>query len=361
QTTSIEIQWVRDTPFVGKEIIKDHGVDLKLSTTFAGFEKNGDQISVKTKDGQTIQADIVILAIGVRPDVEIAKQAGLEIGTFGGIRTNDRMQTSDPSVFAVGDCIETKDFVTGDWTNIPLAGPANRQGRIAADAIMGRDTTYKGVLGTAICKVFEGVVACTGLSEKMLQRKNRSFQKYYLYPNHHVGYYAGAEQIHMKVLFDPNNGKILGAQAFGTEGVDKRIDILSVAIYAGKTVHDLEDMELCYAPQFGAAKDPINLAGMIGSNFMNNDHPLCHWGKNENALLVDVRSKAEYDDGHVPNALNIPLPELRIKKGELPKDKTYYVYCRVGQRGYYATRLLLLNGFRVKNISGGYLSYEAMK
>ncbi|EPZ33777.1 FAD/NAD-linked reductase, dimerization domain-containing protein [Rozella allomycis CSF55] len=350
------------------DVIKEHGVELRLGTTFTGFEQNGSKVKVLTKDSQSLEADIVILAIGVRPDVEIAKQAGLEIGSFGGIRTNEKMQTSDPSIYAVGDCIETKDFQTREWTNIPLAGPANRQGRIAADAIMGRDVAYKGVLGTAICKVFEGIVACTGLSEKMLIKKQIRYQKYYLFPNHHVGYYPGAEQIHMKILFDPENGKILGAQAFGTEGVDKRIDILAVAIQSGRTVHDLEDMELCYAPQFGAAKDPINLAGMIGSNYMKNEHPLCHWNDkevvdlmngNNNGILIDVRSNAEYEDGHAPNAVNIPLPELRLKLEGLSKDKPLYVYCRVGQRGYYATRLLLLNGFIVKNVSGGFLAYES--
>ncbi|RKP19954.1 FAD-dependent pyridine nucleotide-disulfide oxidoreductase [Rozella allomycis CSF55] len=350
------------------DVIKEHGVELRLGTTFTGFEQNGSKVKVLTKDSQSLEADIVILAIGVRPDVEIAKQAGLEIGSFGGIRTNEKMQTSDPSIYAVGDCIETKDFQTREWTNIPLAGPANRQGRIAADAIMGRDVAYKGVLGTAICKVFEGIVACTGLSEKMLIKKQMRYQKYYLFPNHHVGYYPGAEQIHMKILFDPENGKILGAQAFGTEGVDKRIDILAVAIQSGRTVHDLEDMELCYAPQFGAAKDPINLAGMIGSNYMKNEHPLCHWNDkevvdlmngNNNGILIDVRSNAEYEDGHAPNAVNIPLPELRLKLEGLSKDKPLYVYCRVGQRGYYATRLLLLNSFNVKNVSGGFLAYES--
>jgi rhodanese-related sulfurtransferase len=296
----------------------------------------------------------------------LAVAAGLEVGPRGGIRVNDRLQTSDPDIYAVGDAIEVKDFVTGEPAQVPLAGPANRQGRIAADHIFGRDARYRGTQGTAIVRIFERTAALTGASEKALRRANRPYRKVYVHPTHHAGYYPGAEAMTLKLLFDPETGKVLGAQAVGGAGVDKRIDVLAVAIQAGMTVFDLEEMELAYSPQYGSAKDPINMAGFVAGGLLRGDHPqvdveaVLAAPADERPLLVDVRTPQEYADGHIPEAVNLPVDELRSRLGELPQGRQIAVCCQVGQRGYLATRILRQAGFDAMNGGGGYKTYRLL-
>ncbi|MFZ0611283.1 MAG: FAD-dependent oxidoreductase [Desulfobacterales bacterium] len=337
-----------------------HGVRLAANDGVVGFKQlDGGAIEVQTSSGKTYPADIVILAIGVRPDTALAKTAGLTIGECGGIRVNDRMVTSDPDIFAVGDAVEVKDFGTGQWSLIALAGPANRQGRIAADVIAGRDSRYRGTQGTSIIGLFGGAAAWTGISEKTLKKLgDTDYEKIFLFPNSHAGYYPGAKMLGLKVLFRKSNGKVLGAQALGLDGpaVDKRISALAMAIQMGATVYDLEEAELCYAPQFGSAKDPVNFAGMVAANTLRGDMPLSHWDCLDGAFLLDVREPVELVVENVPGAVNIPLGQLRTRLGELPRDREIHVICRSAQRAYYATRILVQNGFKAKNISGGMLS-----
>jgi NADPH-dependent 2,4-dienoyl-CoA reductase/sulfur reductase-like enzyme/rhodanese-related sulfurtransferase len=339
-----------------------HGVRLELNDGVAGFRQSADgSLEVLTGSGKSHPADIVILAIGVRPETTLAKMAGIEIGQRGGIRVDEHMRTSDPDIFAVGDAVEVRDFVTGQWTLIPLAGPANRQGRIAADVIAGRDSRYRGTQGTSICQIFEGAIAQTGVSEKTLvQLGDKDFEKIYLYPNSHAGYYPGAKMLAIKVLFRKSDGRLLGAQVLGEAGVAKRIDSFAMAIQMGCTVYDLEEAELCYAPPFGSAKDPVNFAGMVAANVLRGDMPVCHWNSLDNGFLLDVRNPPELAVESVPGALNIPLPQLRARLGELPLDREILVICRSAQRAYYATRILLQNGLKARNLSGGMLSRSMM-
>ena len=289
----------------------------------------------------------MILAIGVRPETALAKMAGIEIGQRGGIRVDEQMRTSNPDIFAVGDAVEVKDFVTGQWTLVALAGPANRQGRIAADVIAGRDSRYRGTQGTSICQIFEAAIAQTGASEKTLnQLGDTDFEKIYLYPNSHAGYYPGAKMLAIKVLFRKSDGRLLGAQVLGEDGVPKRIDSFAMAIQMGCTIYDLEESELCYAPPFGSAKDPVNFAGMVAADILRGDMPQCHWNSFCKEFLLDVRNPPELAVESVSGALNIPLPELRDRLDELPRDREILVFCRSGQRAYYATRILLQNGFK---------------
>ena len=335
-----------------------HGVRLELNDGVAGFEQAGDgSLRVLTGSGKAYPADVVVLAIGVKPESGLAKAAGLEIGSRGGIRVDEQMRTSDPDIFAVGDAVEVKDFVTGQWTLIPLAGPANRQGRIAADVIAGRDARYRGTQGTSICQVFEGVIGQTGASEKVLRQAGRTdFDKLYLYVNSHAGYYPGARMLAIKVLFRKPDGRLLGAQILGEDGVPKRVDAFAMAIQAGLTVYDLEESELCYAPPFGSAKDPVNFAGMVAANLLRGDMPATHWDADGEGFLLDVRYPPELEVESVPGAVNIPLPQLRARLGELPRDRVIDVICRSGGRAYYATRLLMQNGFTARTIAGGMLS-----
>jgi rhodanese-related sulfurtransferase len=301
----------------------------------------------------------VILALGVRPDTTLARTAGLEIGERGGIRVDEHMRTSDPDIFAVGDAIEVKDFVTGQWSLVALAGPANRQGRIAADVIAGRDSRYRGTQGTSIIGLFGGAAAWTGVSEKTLKKLgDQDFEKVYLFPNSHAGYYPGAKMLGLKVIFRKSAGRLLGAQALGEDGpaVDKRISALAVAIQMGATIYDLEEAELCYAPQFGSAKDAVNCAGMVAADVLRGDMPLAHWEDTKGAFLLDVRQPVELVVERVPGAVNIPMGGLRSRLGELPRDREVLVICRSAQRAYYATRILLQNGFKARNVSGGMLS-----
>ena len=343
-----------------EEHVKKNGVNVVLNDGAAAFaELEGGAIEVTTVSGKTYPADIVILAIGVRPDTTLAKAAGLEIGERGGIRVDDQMRTSDPDIFAVGDVIEVKDVVTDEWSLMALAGPANRQGRIAADVIAGRDSRFRGVQGTAIIGLFGGAAAWTGVNERTLKRiGDDDFQKIYIFPNSHAGYYPGAKMIGMKVIFRKSDGRLLGAQALGHDGpaVDKRISALAVALQMGATIYDLEEAELCYAPQFGSAKDPVNYAGMVAADVLGGDMPISHWDALDGAFLLDVRQPVELVVESVPGAVNIPLPQLRSRLGELPKDREILIICRSAQRAYYATRILLQNGFNARNLSGGTLT-----
>lgn len=343
---------------VERTLVK-HGVRLELGDGVAGFAQvPHGTLEVHTESGKKHPADIVILAIGVRPETALAKMAGLDIGKRGGIRVDEHMRTSDPDIFAVGDAVEVKDFVTGEWTLIPLAGPANRQGRIAADVIAGRDARYRGTQGTSICKIFEGVIAQTGASEKVLSRLgNQDYEKIYLYPNSHAGYYPGARMLAIKVLFRKTDGRLLGVQILGEDGVPKRIDAFALAIQMGCTIYDLEEAELSYAPPYGSAKDPVNFAGMVAADILRGDMPLTHWHTLDGGFLLDVRNPPELAVETIPGALNIPLPELRRRLGELPRDREILVFCRSGQRAYYATRILAQNGFRARTIAGGMLSH----
>jgi rhodanese-related sulfurtransferase len=342
-----------------------------LGSPVEGFRQaDNGKIDILVESGRTVSADMVILSIGVRPEIELAKAAGLTIGDLGGIVVDDRLQTSDESIWAVGDAVEVKNFVTGTQSLALLAGPANRQGRIAADVILGNGSSYRhrfrGAQTTSVCGVLGLTVASTGVTEKVLKQLNLSgeiqpYQKIFLHPGHHAGYYPGARTITIKLIFSPADGKILGAQAIGTEGVEKRIDVIAMAIQYQGTVFDLEEAELCYAPQYGAAKDPVNLAGMIASNFMRGYTRVVHWEDlaGSNAFILDVRDPFEFKNGHVKNAVNITLGQLRGRLTELPQDREIWTYCLEGQRSYYALRILSHYGFTARNISGGYLMYKA--
>jgi NADPH-dependent 2,4-dienoyl-CoA reductase/sulfur reductase-like enzyme/rhodanese-related sulfurtransferase len=338
--------------------LEHHGVNVVLGDGAAEFRQAPSAaLEVHTQSGAMYPADIVILGIGVRPDTALAKQAGLEIGERGGIRTDEQMRTSEPDIFAAGDAVEVRDFVTGEWSLVALAGPANRQGRIIADVIAGRDSRFRGTQGTAIIGLFEGTAAWTGASEKTLQRMgDEDYEKIYLYPNSHAGYYPGAKPIAMKVLFRKSDGRLLGAQALGEDGVDKRISALAGLLQMGATVYDLEESELCYAPQFGSAKDPVNFSGMVAADILKGDMPISHWQDVGEGVILDVREPFELAVEDVEGAVNIPLGELRARLDELPRDKTIHVICRSGQRAYYATRLLLQHGLDARNVSGGMLS-----
>lgn len=350
------------TPIVEK--LRAKGVNLVLGESADGFEKSADGIAVRLKSGKALTAQIVILGIGVRPENRLATEAGLELGIRGAIRVNASLQTSDPDIYAVGDAIEIQDFVLESPSMIPLAGPANRQGRMAADHVFGRTVRYRGSQGTAIVGVFDLTAAMTGASEKSLIRAGRPFRKIYVHPANHAGYYPGAEQMTLKLLFDPVTGKVLGGQGVGGSGVDKRIDVIAVAIQAGLTVFDLEQVELAYAPQYGSAKDPINMAGFVAAGLIRGDHPqidvegILKMPVEQRPMLLDVRTPQEFSQGQLPGAINISVDDLRERLSELPRDRPIAVYCQVGQRGYIATRILMQRGFDVVNVGGGYKTYR---
>jgi NADPH-dependent 2,4-dienoyl-CoA reductase/sulfur reductase-like enzyme/rhodanese-related sulfurtransferase len=339
------------------------GVQVHLGDGLARIEADpSGGIQVIAESGARFPTDLAILAIGVRPDTALAAAAGLRIGTRGGIEVDTQMRSSDPRIWAVGDAVEVSDVVTGQAAVVPLAGPANRQGRIAANSIAGRPAHFRGVQGTAVVGVMGLTVASTGASERALRTAGvTAFEKVYLHPGHHAAYYPGAQPIHFKLLFAVPGGRILGAQAVGRDGVEKRIDVVATALQFGGTVHDLAEAELCYAPQFGAAKDPVNVAGMLAANVLNGDTALADWQAlaTTDALLLDVREPAEFASGHVPGAMNVPLSQLRRRYRELPREREIWVYCGVGQRAYFATRFLGMHGYRSRNLSGGYETYKA--
>jgi NADPH-dependent 2,4-dienoyl-CoA reductase/sulfur reductase-like enzyme/rhodanese-related sulfurtransferase len=349
--------------------LRANGVTVHLNDPVVSFEPPSDEEPARAsivvlKSGQRLHADSVVLGLGVKPEIGLAREAGLEIGKLGGIRVNEHLQTSDPQIWAVGDAIEVRDGVTGQWALIPLAGPANRQGRIAADSILGRPSRYEHTWGTAILRLFTLTAGCTGANEKSLRRAAIPFQAIHLHPGSHAGYYPGAEPIALKILFAPDTGRLLGAQAIGHDGVDKRIDVLATALKAGMTVHDLAELELAYAPPYGSAKDPVNLAGMAAENVIAGNVSVAQW--NEVALLdpgttllLDVRRPAERAQGFIPGSTHVPLDELRQRLSELPRDREIITYCHTGQRSYIAARLLSQHGFRVRNLAGSYRTWLA--
>lgn len=376
--------------------LQEHQVDLRLNSKVASFRKNAEsEMEVHLESGDVIKTDAVMVCIGVTPRTELAVNAGLELGELGGIRVNEYLQTSDPNIWAVGDVVEVRNTVTGNWQLFPLAGPANRQGRLAAANILGKSAdeenhsgmSYRGVQATSVCGLFDLTVAATGMTEKGLKAAGYlNFEKIYLHPGNHVGYYPGARPIHMKLLYDTTDGRILGAQALGESGVARRIDVISSFIQMGGTVYDLEEAELCYAPQFGSTKDPVNLAGMIAANHLRGDHPLAKWEElvdthaqvvedqddasrllslilhdpSQQAQIVDLRTPAEFQRKHIEGAVNIPLDSLRDRLDELTTEREIWVVCGVGLRAYNATRILQQNGFTVKNLSGGMQTYNTI-
>jgi len=348
--------------------LRRQGVDLRLNRGVAGFAQGKDgQLEVLATGGERFAAGLAVLAVGVKPDIALARDAGLEIGALGGIRVDEHMRTSDPAIWAVGDAVEVRDVVTGQWCLIALAGPAARQARVAADAICGRASAFRGGQGTAIVGVFGLTVAITGASEKRLRAAGIPYEKSYTHSPHHAGYYPGAEMMTIKLLFAPDSGRLLGAQGVGGAGVDKRIDVLAMALQMQATVFDLEEAELCYAPQYGSAKDPVNMAGFVAANIVRGDVEVAHWDQwlarrpatSLGPLVLDVRTAAEASQGAVPGSVNIPLGELRARLDELPRDREIWVHCGVGQRSYYATRVLRQNGFQVRNLSGGMKSFQS--
>ena len=340
------------------------GIDLYLADRAAALEGTDRVEKVVLESGRTIPADMVVLGIGVRPEVGLAQEAGLALGSTGGILVDEYLRTSDPFIYAVGDAIQVRDFVTGRDVLVPLAGPANRQGRLVADNIAGYPTRYGEVQGTAIVKILDMAAAVTGSNEKSLTREGRDFLTCHLHPSSHAAYYPGSTQMSMKLLFTPGEGKVLGAQIVGYNGVDKRIDVLATAIRAGMTVFDLQELELAYAPPFGSAKDPVNLAGYVASNMLKGDVEMAYWPEvpefvAAGAVLLDVRTSREFSRGAVEGAMHVPVDNLREQLELIPRDKEILVYCRTGLRSYIAARILSQRGYRCKNISGGYELYRA--
>jgi NADPH-dependent 2,4-dienoyl-CoA reductase/sulfur reductase-like enzyme/rhodanese-related sulfurtransferase len=336
------------------------GVCLHLSDSVKRIVGDA-QGKVILDSGMELTADLVVSAVGVRPDIKLAREAGLKIGATGGIAVDAGMRTSDPYIFAVGDAVETTHLVAGTPVLVPLAGPANKQARIAADNICGLSSYYPGSLGTAIVKVFDLQAAATGLNEKTAKRHNLSYQAIHLHPLSHAGYYPGAAMMSLKLLFEVPGGRALGAQCIGTDGVDKRIDVIAAAIRAGMTVYDLEQLELSYSPPFGSAKDPVNMAGFIGSNILRGLVRSVTYDQAaamENPLFLDVRKNEEFMEGSIPQSIHIPLDELRQRIHELPRDRHLIVTCRTGIRSYAAFRILKQSGFeQLSNLSGGYITY----
>lgn len=345
--------------------LMDKGVNLHLEQAVDSFEQEGKRLKVNFKNGHSILADIVILSIGVRPETSLAKAAQLTIGPAGGIAVNDYLQTSDSSIYAIGDAIEYRHPITGEpWLNY-LAGPANRQGRIVADNILGSQVPYEGAIGTSIAKVFDMTVASTGLPAKRLRLEKIDYVSSTIHPSSHAGYYPNALPMSIKITFDKQTGRLYGAQIVGYDGIDKRIDEFALVIKHNGTIYDLLSIEQAYAPPFSSAKDPVALAGYVAENILSGKVSLCYWrdlkdSKPESTILLDIRTQDEYALGSLPGAINIPLDELRERMNELPKDKAIITFCAVGLRGYLAYRILVQHGFtNVKNLSGGLKTYKA--
>lgn len=347
--------------------LTEKGVILELGQQVKSFAAKDGRIAITTVQGKELVGDMIVSALGVRPENKLAKEAGLELGSRGHIKVDATMRTSDPDIFAVGDAVEIENLVTGFPTAIALAGPANKQGRIAADNAMGRKSLYKGALGTSIVRVFDLTVAGTGVNEKQLVKDKIPFMTSYTHSGSHASYYPGSSPMAIKLLFTPDSGKILGAQIVGQDGVDKRIDVLATAIHGKMTVFDLEELELAYAPPYSSAKDPVNIAGFVAGNLLKKDVDVVQWHDlsslhKNGAVLIDLRSRKEIEAaGLIPGSLHIPLDKLRDSLGELDKDKQYIPYCAVGMRGYVAHRILVQNGFKSKNLSGGYRTFLGAK
>ncbi len=340
--------------------LRDQGVTLELGQRVESFAKRQGRIGISTAQGKELVGDFIISALGVRPENRLARDAGLLLGPRGHIKVDATMRTEDPNIYAVGDAVEIEDLVTGLPTSVALAGPANKQGRIAADNAMGRKSLYKGAIGTSIVKVFDLTIASTGSNEKQLRKHAIPFRVSYTHSGSHASYYPGAFPLAIKLLFAPGNGRVLGAQIIGRSGVDKRIDILATAIHGSMTVFDLEELELAYAPPYSSAKDPVNIAGFVAGNILKQDVDMLLWHelasmRKDGAVLLDLRSTKEIEAaGKIPSAVHLPLDELRDSLETLDKEKLYVPYCAVGMRGYLAHRILVQNGFRSKNLSGGY-------
>lgn len=352
-------------------LIHDHleakNVELEIENGVKSFSKASDRILVSTQNGREIECDLVLLSVGIRPENTLAIKADLKIGSTGGIAVDDTMRTSDPNIYAVGDAVEVRDIVTGFPTLTALAGPANKQARIAADNALGRKSIFTGTLGTSVVKVFDMVVASTGANEKFLKKHDIPYLVSYTHSGSHAGYYPGATNTSVKILFSPGTGKVLGAQIVGRKGVDKRIDVLATAIRAKMTVYDLEELELAYAPPYSSAKDLINICGFVAANILKGDMEIVQWSEldaleKNGATLIDLRTQFELKHtGKIEGALHIPIDEFRNRLTELDKQKMYIPYCGIGFRGYLGHRILVQNGFKSRNLSGGFLTYTMAK
>lgn len=345
-----------------QEHLRSKGVQLFLNNGLERIEAEGKKVVLK--NGEELFTDMIVMAAGVQPESKLAEEAGLELGSRKSIKVNEYLQTSDPSIYAVGDAIEVKDYISGQSSFVPLAWPANRQGRIVADTISGKPTAYKGTLGTSIAKVFDLTAATTGNNEKMLHRMGVAYKVVHIHPNSHAGYYPGAAPLALKMLFSPKDGTILGAQAVGAKGADKRIDVLATAIRGGLTIYDLPELELAYAPPFSSAKDPVNMLGYVAQNMMEGRLETFQWYEvaelqASGAFILDVREEKEWQAGHIEGAVHFPLDTLRDCIKELPASEIIYLYCHAGLRGYLATRILEENGLKVKNLDGGNKTYQA--
>lgn len=357
-----------DMAFWPQRQLEDRNIDVRVSTTVVGFEEpteaeDARASTVVLAGGERLPTDLVILSIGVKPEVELAHTAELDVGELGGIRVNQHMRTNDPHIWAVGDAIEVRNPVTQDWSLIPLAGPANRQGRVAADNVMGRPSRYRGTWGTSVVRVFDLTIAATGLNERLLRRAGIAFETVHVHPLSHVGYYPGAELLDMKLVFSAEDGTIYGAQVVGDESAARRIDVLATAIQGGLSVDDVAQLELCYAPAYGAPKDPVNLLTMAARNVVNDDVSIAQWYEvdelDEDEILLDVRSADERAASSIPGSIHIPLDELRHRIDEVDQSKRIIVHCFSGQRSYFASRMLRLHGFDVRNLTGGIRSWQA--
>lgn len=343
--------------------LRDQGVELMLGKAVQSMEDKGGKLILHLSEGE-IETDMVILSVGVRPDTALAQSAGLELNPKGAIVVNEHMQTSKEHIYAVGDAIEIVDFVTGKKGYVPLAGPANKQGRIAADNICGIKSSYKNTLGSSVLKIFDMTVAMTGVNERTAQAAGLDYDKVYTYSQSHASYYPGGHGISIKTLYEKGTGKILGAQLVGYDGVDKRCDVIATAIRAGMTAYDLTELELCYAPPFGSAKDPVNFVGYVIENTLTGKVKNFFWNDVEklprdgSVTLLDVRTPSEREVGHIPGFIHIPLDELRQRAGELPQDKPVYIHCHSGLRSYLACRMLTGLGYDCCNLSGGWRFYE---
>jgi len=356
----------REMAAIVHQYMRKQGIKLHLNSQAVAIEGAEQAEGVRLSDGTLIPAQMVVLGIGVKPETSLARQAGLAIGSTGGILVDEYLRTSDPSIYAAGDAIQVRDFVTGRDALVPMASPANRQGRMIGDNICGRAIKYNGAQGTGIVKIINLVCAVTGANAKILKRMNIAFKSCIIHPFPHATYYPGGTQMTLKLLFTPDTGKVLGAQIVGYEGVDKRIDVVATAIRAGMTVFDLQELELAYAPPFSSAKDPVNMAAYAAGNIINGDVDAVDWMdipelKQKGLFLLDVRTESEVERGAIEGAVNIPLDELRGRLDEIPQDTVVAASCQVGIRSYIATRILRQHGKTVRNISGGYKLYQTLK
>ncbi len=347
--------------------MRAHGIDLRLGKTVTGFSQNGDSVQTLLQDNESLCSDMVLLAIGITPDTHLAKDAGIKLGVRGSIAVNERMETSIPDIYAVGDAVEVTHFVTGQKVLISLAGPANKQGRIAADNICGGNNHFSGSQGSSVLKLFDLTAASTGINERIAQTEEIDYDKVVLFPASHAAYYPDAKSMVMKVLYEKESKRLIGAQIIGSDGVDKRMDVLATAIRAGMTATELTELDLVYAPPYSSAKDPVNMAGFMIENLDSGKVRQFHWDEVEDLphdgsiALLDVRTAGEYQRGHLDGFQNIPLDNLREHLEKLDRSKPIYINCQVGLRGYLACRILTQYGFTCFNLSGGYKFYQAVK